>query len=86
MFFQILRFENGEGDLIGRLSGAGDPEFTLGDDWVIEAGAVGNELSMKVWRAGEQEPSGPQLVVHDDVLTSGQIALGPAISTELIGV
>jgi hypothetical protein len=82
--FQILRFENGDGELIGRLNGANDPTFTLGDDWVIEAGAVGNELSMKVWRAGEQEPSEPQLVVYDDVLTSGQIGFAPAISTGLI--
>ena len=82
--FRIFRFENGDGELLGQLNGPNDPEFTLGDDWVIEAGAIGDEISIKVWQAGDQEPSEPQLVIHDDVLTAGQIGFAPAISTAAI--
>jgi len=43
----------------------GGPFFSLNEDWNIEAGSVGNQLSMKVWRVGDPEPESPQLMVTD---------------------
>lgn len=36
-----------------------------GDDWIIEAGEVGDQLSMKVWKLGAQEPADPQWTYTD---------------------
>ena len=36
-----------------------------GEDWWMEGGAVGNRISMKVWRVGEPEPDLPQLTFID---------------------
>ena len=42
-----------------------DEPFRAGEDWVIEAGAVGDQLSMKMWRLGDDEPSEPQWTYTD---------------------
>ncbi|MCO6046645.1 PEP-CTERM sorting domain-containing protein [Aeoliella sp. ICT_H6.2] len=47
----------------------------LGEEWWIEAGAVGDQLSMKVWRDGEPEPTQPQLAFTDATLPVGRFAL-----------
>ena len=79
--FQIARFVNAGGTtLLGQLNMADDPTFSVGDSWIIEAGAINDRLSMKVWREGESEPAEPQLVVFDDLLSDGQIALGSSVS------
>lgn len=79
--FQIARFIDGGGTtLLGQMNKADDPRFSVGDNWIIEAGAVNDRLSMKVWREGDPEPAEPQLVVFDDLLLSGQIALGSSVS------
>ena len=79
--FQIARFVNAGGTtLLGQLNMADDPAFSVGDNWIIEAGAINDRLSMKVWREGESEPAEPQLVVFDDLLSDGQIALGSSVS------
>ena len=79
--FQIARFVNAGGTtLLGQLNMADHPTFSVGDNWIIEAGAVNDRLSMKVWREGEVEPAEPQLIVFDDLLSDGQIALGSSVS------
>ena len=47
-----------------------------GEWWWMEGGGVGDELSLKVWRDGEPEPSVPQLQITDDTYAAG--AFGPA--------
>jgi hypothetical protein len=54
-----LFFNKWDGELTVVRVPANEP-FEPGEDWIIEAGAVGAELSMKVWKDGEQEPSEPQ--------------------------
>lgn len=49
-----------------------DVPFAPGEEWMIEAGAVGDLLSMKVWRVCEEEPADPQLKFHDATLTAGR--------------
>ena len=39
--------------------------------WWIEGGFVGNQITLKVWRDGELEPSLPQLTVTDSTYTTG---------------
>lgn len=61
--------------------GLGPLDFQVEQDWVIEAGVVsvddGVELSMRVWRVGEDEPSSPQLVVGDPTpVEEGLMGLG----------
>ena len=54
-----------------------DEPFLPGQDWIIEAGAVEDLLSMKVWRVGEQEPAEPQWTLADSPsLGPGLIGLG----------
>ena len=38
--------------------------FTAGKDWMFEAGAVGDQLTLKVWPVGKREPDTPQLDGH----------------------
>jgi hypothetical protein len=42
-----------------------DVSYQAGEEWVIEGGIVGDQLSMKVWRPDDPEPMNPQLVVTD---------------------
>jgi protocatechuate 3,4-dioxygenase beta subunit len=50
----------------------GNFSLRLNEWWNIEAGAVGDQLSMKVWRDGDPEPESPQLMLRDsDVLGPG---------------
>jgi hypothetical protein len=51
-----------------------------GEEWWIEAGGVGDQLSMKVWRVGKPEPKLPQLTVVDSTFTGGLLALETNIS------
>ena len=36
-----------------------------GEQWTMEAGVVGSEISLKYWQPGEPEPSAPQLTAID---------------------
>ena len=77
--FVINRFVNGVGEELA-VGGAVDGlNFGVGEEWSLEVGAIGNELSLKAWRVGEDEPVAPQLVVRDDQFTSGQIGLISAV-------
>ena len=68
---------------IRALDSFSDPqmEFTVGEDWIFEAGAVGNQLSLKVWRDGDPEPAVPQLNATDSAFSSGIFGLGTAAAT-----
>ena len=43
----------------------------VGEEWWMEGGAVGDQISMKVWRVGEPEPTVPQLTLTDSSFTDG---------------
>lgn len=51
-----------------------DPE--PGEWWWMEGGGVGDQLSFKVWKEGDEEPFAPQLLITDDTYSAG--AVGPA--------
>ena len=51
------------------------PRFSSYEDWTVEAGVVGDQLSMKVWRDGSPEPTTPQLLVTDPTLPDGQFLI-----------
>ena len=55
--------------------------FGVNEDWNIEAGAVDDELTLKVWRLGDPEPEFPQLTVFDSSFSTG--AFG--VETEIHG-
>jgi hypothetical protein len=50
--------------------------FAVGQDWVLEAGTVGNQLSMKAWRLGDPEPAVPQWTHTDSTIPTGQFGVG----------
>ena len=77
--FIINRWENGFGVELA-IAGADEGiDFTVGEDWNIEVGAVGNELSLRAWKVGDEEPESPQLVIFDDTFTSGEIGILGAV-------
>lgn len=45
--------------------------FLANEDWMIEAGAVGDQISLKVWRPEEPEPEHPQVTVTDTMYSEG---------------
>lgn len=55
------------------------PIFTTGEDWMMDFGAVGDQLSLKAWKAGDAEPARPQLEVTDDAHQSGTIGVTSAV-------
>ena len=67
-------------DEIGQLGEIPGQAFEVGVDYHMEVGAVGDRLTMKAWPVGENEPALPQLVLFDDRLSEGAIALAPAVS------
>ena len=59
--------------------------FNLLEDWIIESGVVGDQLSMKVWPDGDPVPASPQLIMPDpDPLPLGQFGV-IAYNASLIG-
>ena len=50
--------------------------ITPGQWYWMEAGAVGDMLSLKVWAEGDVEPDTPQLTVIDNAFTAGALAVG----------
>ena len=49
--------------------------FTRGEDWIMEAGAVGDVLSLKMWREGDPEPDLPQFNFRDSANSTGQFGV-----------
>ena len=68
--FGVVKFERSRATRFIRLE---DPNLTFNsNEWYnIEAGAIGNEISMKVWRDGDPEPESPQLMFTDSTLSTG---------------
>lgn len=62
----------GHAEVIGEIEG---PPVNVGDDWIVEFGAVGDELSLKVWRPGEPVPDDPQETIFDTTFTSGMFGV-----------
>jgi hypothetical protein len=58
-------------------AGLANAPFTMdpGQEYVVEATAVGPQLSMKVWAVGDEEPDDPQLSITDHALTSGSVSV-----------
>ena len=55
-----------------------DPQqfpFSAGEDWIIQGGTVGDQITMKVWRPGELEPAEPQLSFTDTTFEQGALCL-----------
>ena len=78
----IFTFENfRDGRVInsGRIPDRGSYEVNPGEFWNVEAGAVGDQLSMRVWREGESEPVCPQWVFTDRSRTEGTIGMGAGV-------
>jgi hypothetical protein len=54
---------------------------TIGETWIMEASAVDDILSLRVWRPGEEMPDVPQLVVQDANHSVGKFGLSANINT-----
>ncbi len=55
-----------------------DPQevpFAVDEDWIIQGGTVGDQITMKVWRPGEFEPAEPQLSFTDTTFEQGALCL-----------
>ena len=50
-------------------------DFAVGEDWMLEAGAVGDRITAKTWKVGEPEPDAPQIVFFDFLFTEGQFGV-----------
>jgi hypothetical protein len=55
-----------------------DLEMNPNEDWYIEIGAVGDQLSAKAWPVGDPEPA-PQLTVTDPTFETGGLTIGAGI-------
>ena len=70
--------------LIGTLVNGGSTQTTLetgpiyepNREWMLEAGAIGDQLSLKYWASGDPEPVDPQIVVTEGSLSSGNLIVG----------
>ena len=69
--FKLSRYDGFEEVALGTI----ELPFTAGEDWIIQGGTVGDQISMKVWRVGDPEPDDPQVVVTDSTYTYGQFAV-----------
>jgi hypothetical protein len=49
--------------------------FAVGEDWYLEGGAVGDQISLKAWKVGDPEPARPQLVATSS-LVGPEVASG----------
>ena len=52
----------------------------VGEDWWLEGGAVGDQLTFKVWPDGDPEPAEPQLSIQDTSYRRGWFGLNANIS------
>jgi RNA polymerase sigma factor (sigma-70 family) len=59
--------------------------IVAGEDWILEAGAVGNQLSLKFWRDGAAVPAAPQLTVVDSTYSSGPFLVGARKDSAFLG-
>ena len=69
--FFISRVDNSVNVPLQELSPPPSP-IAVGQDWIVEAGAVGSQLSLKVSCDGQMEPAAPQLSLIDPTYSSGR--------------
>jgi hypothetical protein len=50
----------------------------IGEDWMLEAGAVGDTISLKAWPVGGREPVEPQLVWTESTYSQGSFGVAVA--------
>ncbi len=76
--FGIVRVNPGPDLVLGTIG----PEIAspgLGERWFMEAGAIGDQLTLKVWLDGTLQPDCPQLRVTDSFYSVGQLAVTGSI-------
>ena len=57
-----------------------DLEIGANEDWFMQFGAVGDQLSLKAWRVGDPEPSSPQLTATNQSFITGDFAIVAGVS------
>ena len=73
-FFALGRSENPPAFLATLPS-----SFATDQEWIFEAGTIGEEISLKVWRIGDPEPSQPQMTAVDSKYSDGGFCLTAAM-------
>lgn len=73
--FAISRVDGTSTNVLKEIDSPDGP-IEVGEDWIIEAGAVGDDLTMKFWRDGSPEPPVPQLSVTDSRYAQGTFLVG----------
>ena len=81
--FGVVKFERSRATRFIRLEDA-NLTFDSNTWYNIEAGAIGNALSMKVWRDGDVEPESPQLMFTDSTLSTGAFGVETDIPREFL--
>lgn len=75
----IGRFDGPSGSFPPTSVAARNVGFSWGEDWIMEAGAVGDQLSLKAWRVGDPAPAMPQLRGVDATHISGGFGLDAGV-------
>ena len=68
--FGFIRADGGVPKIIKRIPVPGTP-VQVGQEWIIEAGAVEDIITLKAWQAGDPEPESPQFTLRDSTYDSG---------------
>ena len=76
--FGIVRVNPGP-DLVLGIIGPEIASPEPGETWFMEAGAIGDQLTLKVWLDGTLQPDCPQLEVTDSSYSVGQLAVTGSI-------
>lgn len=68
--FGFIRADQGVPRIIRRIPVPGTP-VQAGQEWLVEAGAVGDQITLKAWQTGTPEPESPQFTLRDTTYDSG---------------
>ena len=71
----FLRADNGVPRVTRRISVPGTP-IQVGQEWFIEAGAVGDTVTLKAWQTSDPEPESPHFTFKDATYDSGTFSVG----------
>jgi hypothetical protein len=69
-----------EGDVLRTIGVPDVPPLVVGEQWYMEAGTVGDLLTLRVWPVTGPEPAGPQLAIRETAYSAGGFGLGANIS------
>ena len=47
-----------------------------GENWIVEMGAIGDQISLKAWPEAGSEPEAPQIAVTDSTYSTGMFGIG----------